>query len=49
VRSIVREISIGGENYRTKYNSRPLRHFGVFERHNSVTSADVRLSVGREH
>jgi hypothetical protein len=33
--SVVREIGIGGENYRNKYNSRPLRHFEVSERHNA--------------
>jgi hypothetical protein len=33
-RSVARRISIGGKNYRTKYKSRLLRHFEVFERHN---------------
>jgi hypothetical protein len=31
-RSVVREMSIGGKDM--KYNSPPLRHFEVFERHN---------------
>src|ERR1700730_10949860 len=32
-RSVARRISIGRRNYRTKYKSRPLRLFEVFERH----------------
>src|SRR5262249_42644722 len=37
-KSDAREMSIGGQNYGKQYNSHPLRHFEVFERHNGFDS-----------